>query len=69
MLSTATDNKQVHMAFAPNQPIVITLPNSNSSGGSNDEQIVKKFPKKLMLTCGILQLSCAASVAIIQVDR
>merc|ERR1712083_244539 len=30
------------------------------------EHIAKVFPKKVMLICGILQLSCAASVAITQ---
>merc|ERR1712038_1354783 len=60
-------NKQNKMASTTtaNQAVFIALPSASNSE-SKKEHIAKVFPKKVMLICGILQLSCAASVAITQ---
>ena len=54
------------MATTQNQTIFLTLPNNDNST-SKREHIAKTFPKKIMLICGILQICCAASAALIQV--
>merc|ERR1711953_396513 len=69
-LEAVKHNKQNKMAsttttMAANQAVFIALPSASNSE-SKKEHIAKVFPKKVMLICGILQLSCAASVAIIQ---
>jgi hypothetical protein len=61
------------MSSAPSQtnaqpqpaPIVLTIPTQNDTQ-SEKEHITKLFPKKYILTFSVIQLSCAALAAILQ---
>merc|ERR1711936_863501 len=59
------------MSSAPSQttpqpaPIVLTIPTQNDTQ-SEKEHIMKLFPKKYILSFSIIQLSCAALAAILQ---
>ena len=48
-------------------PVVLTIPTQKDSE-SEREHIVKIFPKKTIITFSIIQLCCAAIVAILQVS-